>query len=53
MDRSIRQGQLVSPFGVGAIVDIGSESFAIADISMWRDQALRTIPDSPPSCTGR
>ncbi len=45
MGRSIRQGQLVSPFGVGAIVDIGSESFAIADISMWRDQALRTIPD--------
>lgn len=45
MGRSIRQGQLVTPFGVGAIVDIGSESFAIADISMWRDKALRIISD--------
>ena len=45
MARTIRQGQLVSPFGVGAIVDIGSESFAVADISTWREEALRTIPD--------
>lgn len=34
----IRRGQLVTPFGVGAVVDIGSEAFACVDISQWRDE---------------
>ncbi len=44
--RTIRQGQLVSPFGVGAIMDIGPESFAVTDISRWPSDGLRRIPDS-------
>ena len=44
--RTIRQGQLVSPFGVGAIMDIGPESFVVTDISRWPNDGLRRIPDS-------
>lgn len=33
--KSVRASQLVSPFGVGAIVDMGGESFACMDISHW------------------
>lgn len=44
--RTIRQGQLVSPFGVGAIMDIGPESFAVTDISRWPADGLRRILDS-------
>lgn len=35
--RSMRRSQLISPFGVGAIVDIGDESFACMDITRWSD----------------
>lgn len=44
--RSIRQGQLVAPFGVGSIIDIGPESFVMADISRWSPNGLRRIEDS-------
>lgn len=44
--RSIRRGQLVSPFGVGAILDVGSESFAVTDISRWNTSGLSRIQDS-------
>ena len=44
--RTIRQGQLVSPFGVGSIMDIGPESFAVADISRWARDGLRLVLDS-------
>lgn len=32
----VRQAQTVMPFGVGAIVDIGGESFVAAGIEFWR-----------------
>ena len=44
--RTIRRGQVVSPFGVGAILDIGPESFVVADISRWDRDGLSRIPDS-------
>ena len=34
-DRQIRRAQTVSPFGVGAIYDIGDESLVSCDISRW------------------
>jgi len=34
--RKIRKSQYISPFGVGAILDIGNESFIARDISQWR-----------------
>src|SRR5690606_32406517 len=44
--RSIRQGQLVAPFGVGSIIDIGQESFVMTDISRWSTKGMRRIEDS-------
>lgn len=44
--RTIRRGQVVSPFGVGAIMDIGQESFVVTDISRWVKDGLSRIPDS-------
>ncbi len=32
----IRRSQLIMPFGVGAVLDVGNESFVAADISEWR-----------------
>lgn len=46
LKRTIRRGQLVSPFGVGSIMDIGPESFVVADISRWARSGLSRIPDS-------
>ena len=36
IDRKVRRSQTVTPFGVGAIYDFGSESFVAMDISKWR-----------------
>ncbi|MDC0183329.1 hypothetical protein OAJ43_04245, partial [Nitrosomonadales bacterium] len=36
MDRKIRRSQCIIPFGVGAIIDIGQESFIAEDISKWK-----------------
>src|SRR5947208_3307206 len=33
--KSVRASQLVSPFGVGAVVEISGESFCCADVSRW------------------
>ena len=35
MDRKVRRSQCIIPFGVGAILDIGQESFIAEDISKW------------------
>jgi len=37
MDRKIRRSQCITPFGVGAIIDIGQESFIAEDISKWKN----------------
>ena len=44
--RTIRQAQLVAPFGVGAIIDIGQESYVMADISRWQPGLMRRIENS-------
>lgn len=44
--RTIRQGQIVMPFGVGAIIDIGQESYVMADISRWQPAHMRRIENS-------
>lgn len=36
MIRHVRQSQTISPFGVGAIVDINGESFVLAATEEWR-----------------
>ena len=35
-NRQARKSQLISPFGVGSIYDIGEESLTCCDISMWK-----------------
>lgn len=43
-DRGLRQSQVITPHGVGAILDIGKESFVVADISFWKlDKSVRTL----------
>lgn len=34
-NRTIRRSQVIAPFGVGAIYDIGNESLVSCDISTW------------------
>ncbi len=34
-DRSVRSSQLISPYGPGAIVDIGDESLLLTDLKGW------------------
>lgn len=46
-ERTIRAAQLVSPFGPGAVVDLGNESFACADISRWPAGECPALPDNP------
>jgi len=41
--RQIRRSQYISPFGVGAILDIGKESFVASDISKWHKNAGEVI----------
>lgn len=41
----VRRGQLVIPFGVGAIVEVGADSFVCADLARWRYQD--TLPINP------
>ena len=35
MKREVRKSQLVSPHGVGAVIDINDEGFVAQDISEW------------------
>ena len=44
--RSVRASQLVSPFGVGAIVELGGESFACMDVSRWPASACVPLEDN-------
>ncbi len=46
MSHSLRRGQLVAPFGVGALFDIGQESFACVDVSRWHPNSRARIVDS-------
>lgn len=46
-EKSIRAAQLVSPFGPGAVVDLGNESFACVDISRWPAGECPTLDDNP------
>lgn len=46
-DKRIRAAQLVSPFGPGAVVDLGNESFTCADISLWPEGECPRLADNP------
>lgn len=46
-EKSIRAAQLVSPFGPGAVVDLGNESFTCADISRWPAGECPMLADNP------
>ena len=39
-ERTVRRSQTISPFGVGAIVDMLGESFVAEDISRWRGKKV-------------
>lgn len=41
--REVRVGSIVNVAGVGAVVDVGSESFVVPGIDGWRDHMLRPI----------
>jgi hypothetical protein len=45
-DRSIRAAQLISPFGPGAVIDLGNESFTCMDISTWPVQECPVLEDN-------
>lgn len=45
--RSMRAGQLISPFGPGAVIDLGAESFACVDITFWPQGDCPVIPSNP------
>lgn len=47
IQRRVRKGQVITPFGPGGIFDFGDESFMALDISQWKTQAtseLRSLP---------
>jgi hypothetical protein len=46
-NKSIRAPQLVAPFGPGAIVEIGGESFTCMDISRWPAGECPVLPENP------
>ena len=43
MSRKIRRMHTIYPFGVGALKEIGGESFVACDISRWRDSGIRLL----------
>lgn len=43
---SVRRSQLIAPFGVGAVVDIGPEAFTCIDTSRWRADEVIDLPAS-------
>ena len=45
--KSIRAPQLVSPFGPGAIVELGGESFTCMDISRWPAGDCPVLQENP------
>ena len=38
--RKIRRSQYITPFGVGAVLDLGNESFVAQDISQWKQTGV-------------
>ena len=44
--RKIRAAQLITPFGPGAIVDIGGESLVCKDISEWPEHKCLPLPEN-------
>jgi hypothetical protein len=46
-NKSIRAPQLVAPFGPGAILELGGESFACMDISRWPAGECPVLPENP------
>ncbi len=44
--KSIRASQLVAPFGVGAVVDLGSESLVCMDIDRWPGASCQVLADN-------
>lgn len=43
MKREIRAGTITGPAGVGAVIDVGSESFVIPGIADWLQKGLRVV----------
>ena len=43
IERKLRTAQLISPSGVGAIVDLGGRSYIADDISRWEGNFLKKI----------
>lgn len=43
MKREIRAGAVAGPAGVGAVIDVGQESFVVPGIQLWRQPQLRII----------
>lgn len=43
MKREIRSGSLVGVAGVGAVIDVGTESFVIPGIEKWRQKSLSVL----------
>jgi len=44
MKREIRSSSVTGPAGVGAVIDVGQESFVIPGLTQWRQEQLRVIP---------
>lgn len=42
-DRNFMTGQLISPFGVGSLLDIGEEAFTVMDTSHWKPNRSKDI----------
>lgn len=50
----VRRGQLIMPFGVGAIVEVGQDSFVCAELSRWAlAETVALDPSELQSITGR
>jgi hypothetical protein len=45
--RTVRAGQLIAPFGPGAVIDLGAESLVCVDISRWPRGECPVIQDNP------
>jgi hypothetical protein len=43
MKREIRAGTITGPAGVGAVIDVGSESFIVPGINLWSQKGLRIV----------
>lgn len=43
MKREIRAGTITGPAGVGAVIDVGAESFVVPGIGQWSQKGLRLM----------